>query len=152
METIEELLAKNIRLRRIDKGWTQEKLAEEAGMHPVSINRIETLQRAAGKKAVGLIADALGCSPEDLYRSPDNRSTQPVSPDIIEAIERGAAQVLSSKVSSPAAEYEALSDDKRELIALIPRLEDGLVRQILGMLDEYRANDSESTRRRRHTR
>jgi transcriptional regulator with XRE-family HTH domain len=51
---------RNIRAFRRGRGWTQEVLAEKAGIHPVYLNGIERGKRNPSFKNLNSIADALG--------------------------------------------------------------------------------------------
>ncbi len=59
-----------MRLRdvRIEKGMTQEELAERSGVHRDTIQKLETGQRAARPATVKKLADALGVEAEKLTR------------------------------------------------------------------------------------
>jgi len=53
-------LARRIRLLRTKRGWSQERLAEEAGIHRVYLAGIELAQRNPSLKNLENIAKALG--------------------------------------------------------------------------------------------
>ncbi len=55
-----------LREQRIKKGMTLDALAKASGVSRVSINRYELGTRIPNIVAAGKIADALGCSVEDL--------------------------------------------------------------------------------------
>jgi len=53
-------LARRIRFLRTKRGWSQERLAEEAGIHRVYLAGIELAQRNPSLKNLENIAKALG--------------------------------------------------------------------------------------------
>jgi transcriptional regulator with XRE-family HTH domain len=59
--------ASNVRRLRTDRGLTQERLAELAGLHMTDIARIETLRRDPGVRVVAKIASGLGVPTRDLF-------------------------------------------------------------------------------------
>jgi transcriptional regulator with XRE-family HTH domain len=59
-------LGKSIRLRRVALGMSQEKLAEEAGLHWTYISSIERGKRNVSLVNIVKIAKALGVSPSEL--------------------------------------------------------------------------------------
>jgi transcriptional regulator with XRE-family HTH domain len=52
---------------RVERGWSQEKLAEVAGLGRHTIYRTELGTHAASIDAIALIACALGVLPRDLF-------------------------------------------------------------------------------------
>ena len=63
---IRQRLADNMRKYRREKGWSQEELAYQAGVHRTYISGVERLVRNPTITIVGRIADALGVSVGDL--------------------------------------------------------------------------------------
>lgn len=137
MENIEDrdrVFAANLAAELEKRNLKQNALAKTAKVNAITINRILKLKQPAGRKVARAISDALGLQPEELYRSP--QSGQSLDPEIIEAIERGAAQVIS-RVAAPAAEYEsAVSIVGMDLIEALakqtPQFRNGL-RKTLGI-------------------
>ena len=60
-------VAINVRRLRTERGLTQERLAEIAGLHMTDIARIETLRRNPGVRVVGKIALGLGVPTSQLF-------------------------------------------------------------------------------------
>ena len=58
---------KKIRQVRLAKGWTQEELAERAGLHPTYIGGIERGERNLGFDNLLKVARALGEHPASLF-------------------------------------------------------------------------------------
>jgi XRE family transcriptional regulator, regulator of sulfur utilization len=58
--------AEHVVSARTERGWTQEKLAEKAGLARTYISEIERLKRNATLDSVERIADALGIDAERL--------------------------------------------------------------------------------------
>lgn len=67
MKSIKEIVAENIRKRRIELSLTQSELAEKAKIHTVTVARIENKTRGAGDDVLKALAKALRCSVNDLY-------------------------------------------------------------------------------------
>lgn len=65
---VNELFAANIRRQRRRKGWTQEKLADETGLHRTYISGVERGVRNPTVAIVGRFAEAFGVKPADLFR------------------------------------------------------------------------------------
>lgn len=63
-----EAFAANVRRLRTERGLTQERLAELAGLHMTDIARVETLRRDPGVKVVAKIAYGLGVPTADLMQ------------------------------------------------------------------------------------
>jgi transcriptional regulator with XRE-family HTH domain len=63
-----ETFAQTVRQLRLDRGLTQERLAEQAGLHMTDIARIETQGRDPGVKVVVKIAEGLGVPAAELLR------------------------------------------------------------------------------------
>ena len=61
-------LGKNVRTIRLQRGWTQEKLAEAAGIHPVYISYIEQGNRNPSITKILQIARALGCEATEIFQ------------------------------------------------------------------------------------
>lgn len=62
-------LARRIRHLRAKKGWSQERLAEEAGIHRVYLSGIELGKRNPSLKNLENLAHALGVSLAKLFES-----------------------------------------------------------------------------------
>lgn len=58
---------KTVRRLRLEKGWTQEDLAERAKLHPTYIGGIERGERNVSLDNIVRIARALGESPSALF-------------------------------------------------------------------------------------
>lgn len=54
-----EILAANMRLLRAERGWSQESLADEAGLHRTYIGAVERLERNPSLQSIAKIARAL---------------------------------------------------------------------------------------------
>lgn len=68
-----EAFAANIRRLRKERGLTQERLAEEAGLHLTDVARIETLRRDPGVKVVAKLAYGLGCPTSELFEGVEHQ-------------------------------------------------------------------------------
>ena len=66
--SLREILAANMRRLRARRGWSQETLAEKAGLHRTYIGGIERAERNVGVDNVEAIAGALGVAPHELLR------------------------------------------------------------------------------------
>ena len=69
MSEIAEILGTNIRSLRKKAGWTQEKLAEKAGISVPFMTQIELARKTASLEVVESIAKALNVSYERLFKS-----------------------------------------------------------------------------------
>ncbi len=61
-------LGKNVREIRKKRGWTQEKLAEQAEIHPVYVSYIEKGSRNPSISKIFKIVRALDCGPSEAFR------------------------------------------------------------------------------------
>lgn len=137
-----ENLARLIERRRLK----QIDLARDAKISNITLNRILNQKQPAGRKAVRALSDVLKVSDEDLYRSPQDR--QALDPDLIEAIERGVAQVTGrNRIAEPSKDYASLSSDKQKLISLVPLLDDGVALGILRTVEQFLADKSKNRSR-----
>lgn len=64
-----EVLAANMRKRRVELGYSQEQLAELADLHRTYVNTVERCQRNIGLDGIERIAKALQLSVADLLRA-----------------------------------------------------------------------------------
>lgn len=73
------VLAENMRRMRHSKGWSQEDLAEEAGLHRTYVGAVERAERNVSIDNIERIANALGTSLSDLLERPvaKSRPTKP---------------------------------------------------------------------------
>jgi ribosome-binding protein aMBF1 (putative translation factor) len=69
-EVVVRALGRRIRQLRHDKGWSQEHLADEAGMHRTYMWGIEQGMRNPSVRHLVRIADALGVSVKVLFEDP----------------------------------------------------------------------------------
>ena len=63
---IHHRIAARLRLLRTAKGWSQERLAEEAGLHRTYIGAIERAERNISLKSLQRLAQALSVPVADL--------------------------------------------------------------------------------------
>lgn len=56
-----------LRKAKKPKGWSQEKLAEESGVHRIMIARYESTGANMTIETAKKLADALGCTIDELY-------------------------------------------------------------------------------------
>jgi transcriptional regulator with XRE-family HTH domain len=75
--TPRDLLAWNVRKRRVQRGLSQERLALEAGLERVSISQLERKQVNLGVDSLGKIATALDCKVSELLLEPDEGEQAP---------------------------------------------------------------------------
>ncbi len=61
-------LGKNVRAIRKRRGWTQEKLAGYAEIHPVYVSYIEKGSRNPSITKIFNIVRALACKPSEVFR------------------------------------------------------------------------------------
>ena len=69
--TVKEHLALQLRQLRREKGWSQEKLAEEASMHRTYLAGIERSLRNPSLENLIKLANALGVTMTELFDSPE---------------------------------------------------------------------------------
>ena len=69
MSEIAEIMGQNIRQLRKQSGWTQEKLAEKAGISVPFMTQIELARKTASLDVIESIAKAFGVSYERLFKS-----------------------------------------------------------------------------------
>lgn len=60
-------MANNVRRLRLGREWSQEYLAEQAGLSQVYISQIETAKTAASVNTIEKVAAALEVDPEVLF-------------------------------------------------------------------------------------
>jgi transcriptional regulator with XRE-family HTH domain len=63
-----EVFARNLRNARIERGLTQEHLAELADLHMTDVGRIERAERDPGVRTAAKLAKGLGVPLADLFR------------------------------------------------------------------------------------
>lgn len=64
--TVLKNFGKRVRSLRRERGWTQEQLAEAAGLHENYVSRLETGNQEPGLFVILRLAQALGVAPGDL--------------------------------------------------------------------------------------
>ncbi len=69
MSEIAEIVGQNIRQLRKQSGWTQEKLAEKAGISVPFMTQIELARKTASLDVIESIAKAFDVSYERLFKS-----------------------------------------------------------------------------------
>jgi transcriptional regulator with XRE-family HTH domain len=63
---IRRQLARNLKRLRLEKGWSQEELADQAGLHRTYVSGVERGVRNPTITIVAALAKALGVSPAEL--------------------------------------------------------------------------------------
>lgn len=92
MNEITIILGKNIRELRVKSGWTQETLAEKAGISVPSMTQIELARKSASLEVIQNIAFVHGVSYERLFKSETtstkdiNFSLRTLEKDLIQSI------------------------------------------------------------------
>jgi transcriptional regulator with XRE-family HTH domain len=66
MADLREIVARNVGRVRREKGWTQEDLAERAGLSARYVGQVERAQASMSVSVLGRIADALSVEPAAL--------------------------------------------------------------------------------------
>lgn len=66
--SLAEEFGDRVRTERQQRDWTQERLAEAAGVHVTFIGRVERAQRGISLTHIVRLAAALGVDPGDLIR------------------------------------------------------------------------------------
>ncbi len=103
MDDIKSVLGNNIRLLRKQAGWTQERLAEKAGISVPFMTQIELSRKSASLEVVEAIARALGISYDRLFRT-----IQPEENDIgfkLHLLEKDIAQSVIDKIHERFEQY-----------------------------------------------
>lgn len=78
MKTIERILADNVRMRRKALKLSQEKLAEKAKISMHTVLRLEKGRQRPQRANLISIAEALGCTVEDLYKADESGGIVPI--------------------------------------------------------------------------
>ncbi len=63
-----ELLATNVRTMRAERGYSQERLADEAGLHRTYVGDVERCEHNPTLGMLEALADAFGVQPADLLQ------------------------------------------------------------------------------------
>jgi transcriptional regulator with XRE-family HTH domain len=63
---VRRLLARNLKRLRTEKGWSQEELADQAGLHRTYVSGVERGIRNPTITIVATLAKALGVTPGEL--------------------------------------------------------------------------------------
>lgn len=69
MNNLLKVLGNRLKLRRREMGYSQEELAELAGLHPTHIGRIERAEKTVTIKSLYRIVKILGLSMEELFKN-----------------------------------------------------------------------------------
>jgi transcriptional regulator with XRE-family HTH domain len=73
-QTARRLLAENLRVLRLLRGWSQEELAERAHLHRTYISGLERAQRNVGLDNLAKLAAAFGVGIPELFVAPDAKT------------------------------------------------------------------------------
>lgn len=65
---LRDILARNLRLHRAERGWSQERLALEAGLNRTYLSAVERSEQNISVDNIARIADALGVEAWALLR------------------------------------------------------------------------------------
>ena len=65
-KSILKVFGENVRKHRLERGWSQEELAEKCGLHRTYIGSIERSERNVSLTNIQLIAKGLGVKIEEL--------------------------------------------------------------------------------------
>ena len=65
-------VGRNVRSRRVAKGWSQEQLAFASGLHRTYVSGVERGVRNPTVLIIGQLADALGVAPSQLLEIGDS--------------------------------------------------------------------------------
>ncbi len=76
MNTLAERLGHRISRQRRAAGLTQAELAEQVGVQPESISRLETGKRRVSLEMLALISESLSLELYELFRSPETDSSK----------------------------------------------------------------------------
>ncbi len=68
MKTARDLFAKRVRELRTERGWSQDDLADAAGLHRTYIGTIERAEQSIGLDNIEKIAKAFKVSIAELFR------------------------------------------------------------------------------------
>jgi transcriptional regulator with XRE-family HTH domain len=95
MTDIRQVLAKNIKMYRKIRGFSQEMLAEKAGSSTTHIGMIEIGKKFPSPQMLARIAEALGIDTPELFTTqavkivpPGNKSIEKLRQDILEDLEK----------------------------------------------------------------
>jgi len=69
-DNLRDVLAYQIRLLRVEKGWSQERLAHETGLDRTYVSGVERSTWNVALENIGRFAQALGVEPWTLLRPP----------------------------------------------------------------------------------
>lgn len=83
-EEFKERLGRAVKRRRIEKGWTQSVLADEAGLNQADISRIERGEQGFDSSTIYKIAKALESSLTDIFAEVEQTTAPQLSPEAIE--------------------------------------------------------------------
>ena len=86
--TARTLLAQNLRVMRMMRGWSQEMLAERAGLDRSYVGDVERARRNIGLDSLERLADAFGLSVQELLCEPD---PQALGAGVVRAVRRRRA-------------------------------------------------------------
>ena len=67
-KNLRSIFAQNLRVRRLEKGLSQEGLAELAGLHRTYVSSVERCKRNITLETVERLAAALGATPVEMLR------------------------------------------------------------------------------------
>lgn len=109
----------NIKKFREELGWSQERLAHEAGTSGPQINRLEKSQRRLTQEWMMKIADALGCHPSDLLPA-HGEAEKPDPPRRAFLREPGAGAEIVPVRGHPGKARDAVVIDHAEPMGQVP--------------------------------
>jgi len=68
-----DVFAANLRRLRVERGWSQERVAHESDLHMSHVSKIERSEREPGVRAISKLAIALEVSAAELFDGIDGR-------------------------------------------------------------------------------
>lgn len=66
-ETVRDLFARRVRALRAERGWSQDELAAQSGLHRSYVGTIERCEKSATLDTVERIAKAFGVEVSELF-------------------------------------------------------------------------------------
>jgi transcriptional regulator with XRE-family HTH domain len=108
MENMNKIIAMNLRRMRQYRGWSQEKLGEEANISRVSITHVESGEREPSLHTLQNLAEALGCKVVDFFYDADPAALLKVNMSLSEAADRAIEE-------GDEARYQAIFNELQEV-------------------------------------